>query len=102
VGSSVWQIFRGSGTVTLDDRVIEVSTGDLIAVPSWCALTIAAHTDLDLFTFNDAPLYEALNLARTEITERPRTADATTERPTTAGNSTDRPETAGNTGSSTS
>ncbi|WP_338896803.1 cupin domain-containing protein [Streptomyces sp. TG1A-60] len=68
VGSSVWQVFRGSGTVTLDDRVIEVSAGDLIAVPSWCALTIAAHTRLDLFTFNDAPLYEALNLARTETT----------------------------------
>lgn len=68
VGSSVWQVFRGSGTVTLDDRVIEVSEGDLIAVPSWCALTIAAHTRLDLFTFNDAPLYEALNLARTETT----------------------------------
>jgi gentisate 1,2-dioxygenase len=68
VGSSAWQVFRGSGTVTLEDREIEVSHGDLIAVPSWCALTLAADTRLDLFTFNDAPLYEALNLARTETT----------------------------------
>ncbi|MFF4508793.1 cupin domain-containing protein [Streptomyces sp. NPDC001401] len=68
VGSSVWQVFRGSGTVTLDGQVTEVSEGDLIAVPSWCALTIAADTRLDLFTFNDAPLYEALNLHRTETT----------------------------------
>lgn len=68
VGSAVWQVFRGSGTVTLDDRVTEVSDGDLIAVPSWCALTIAAHTRLDLFTFSDAPVYEALGLARTETT----------------------------------
>lgn len=73
VGSSVWQVFRGSGTVTLDDRVIEVADGDLIAVPSWCALTIAADTRLDLFTFNDAPVYEALDLARTETLTRTET-----------------------------
>lgn len=71
VGSSVWQVFRGRGTVSLDGRDIEVAEGDLIAVPSWCPLGIEAGTDLDLFTFNDAPVYEALDLARTDCTGGP-------------------------------
>jgi gentisate 1,2-dioxygenase len=67
VGSSVWQVFRGSGEIQLGDRRLDIIEGDLIAVPSWCPVRLEADTELDLFTFNDAPLYEALHLARTEI-----------------------------------
>jgi gentisate 1,2-dioxygenase len=67
VGSAVWQVFAGSGVVTLGDRRVEVEAGDLVAVPSWCPISIEARAALDLFTFNDAPLYEALNLFRTEV-----------------------------------
>jgi gentisate 1,2-dioxygenase len=66
VGSSVWQVFDGEGTVLLGDRRIEIATGDLVAVPSWQPLSFLAHTELTLFTFSDAPIYEALRLARTE------------------------------------
>jgi gentisate 1,2-dioxygenase len=71
VGSAVWQVFHGTGTVYLGDRRIDVADGDLFAVPSWCPLRIDAHTPLDLFTFSDAPVYEALNLARTDVSRSP-------------------------------
>jgi gentisate 1,2-dioxygenase len=63
VGSSVWQVFSGSGSVDLDGRSFDIGYGDVISVPSWCPLRINASTPLDLFTFSDAPVYEALGLA---------------------------------------
>lgn len=65
VGSSVWQVFEGSGTFYVADQSFEVATGDIVAVPSWQELTINATTSLDLFRFGDDPVYEALGLART-------------------------------------
>jgi len=65
-GSAVWQVFAGSGVAELGDTHIELAAGDLVAVPSWCPLRLRAHTGLDLFTFSDAPVYEALGLHRTE------------------------------------
>jgi len=59
--SSVWQVFDGRGTVTLDEH------GDVFAVPSWCELALHADTGLDLFTFSDAPVVEKLSLLRTEV-----------------------------------
>jgi gentisate 1,2-dioxygenase len=67
VGSSVWQVFSGTGTVRIGDKAVTVTTGDLVAVPSWQPFSFSADTDLDLFTFSDAPVYEALNLYRTRI-----------------------------------
>lgn len=67
VGSAVWQVFAGEGAFVLDGERVEVSTGDLVAVPSWRAVTIEATTQLDAFVFSDAPLYEALNLARSAV-----------------------------------
>ncbi len=66
VGSSVWQVFSGTGTFELEGDMHEVERGDVIAVPSWCRVAITATADLDLFAFGDAPVYEALGLARTE------------------------------------
>jgi gentisate 1,2-dioxygenase len=64
VGSSVWQVFAGTGTVTIGEQRYDVGPGDLFAVPSWVPLTIEARADLDLFRFGDDPVYEALGLAR--------------------------------------
>ena len=64
VGSQVWQVFTGEGTITVGDRPIDVGYGDVVTVPSWCPVRITARTELDLFVFSDAPVYEALNLAR--------------------------------------
>jgi gentisate 1,2-dioxygenase len=72
-GSSVYQVFDGSGTVTAGDRTWSVTRGDLFVVPSWepfSARSEASASDsdsgaLDLFRFSDAPVFEALQLART-------------------------------------
>jgi gentisate 1,2-dioxygenase len=65
--SSVWQVFDGRGTVTLDGDANELGHGDVVAVPSWCELSLHADTDLDLFTFSDAPVFEKLSLLRTQV-----------------------------------
>jgi gentisate 1,2-dioxygenase len=65
VGSSVWQVFEGEGSFELDGRPVDVRRGDVVAVPSWCPVRVRAATALDLFTFSDAPVVEALGLART-------------------------------------
>jgi gentisate 1,2-dioxygenase len=64
VGSSVWQVFDGDGRVRVGDQEWEVGRGDLVAVPSWQPLSIAAHSVLDLFRFSDAPIMESLHADR--------------------------------------
>ncbi|MFI6927920.1 cupin domain-containing protein [Nonomuraea spiralis] len=72
-GSSVYQVFDGSGSVTVGDRTWTVTRGDLFSVPSWqpfSARSEAGSTDsdsgaLDLFRFSDSPVFEALRLNRT-------------------------------------
>ncbi|GAA1025393.1 MULTISPECIES: cupin domain-containing protein [Amycolatopsis] len=73
-GSSVCQVFDGSGTVTVGDTSWAVARGDLFVVPSWQPFSVkseAGATDsdsgaLDLFRFSDAPVFEALHLNRQE------------------------------------
>jgi gentisate 1,2-dioxygenase len=73
-GSSVYQVFDGSGTVTVGDTTWTVTRGDLFVVPSWQPVSFvseAGSTDsdsgaLDLFQFGDAPVFEKLNLYRSQ------------------------------------
>ncbi|UUW90372.1 cupin domain-containing protein [Pimelobacter simplex] len=73
-GSSVYQVFDGSGTVTVGDATWTVTRGDLFVVPSWLPFSArseagASDSDsgaLDLFRFSDAPVFEALRLHRTQ------------------------------------
>ncbi|HET7352089.1 MAG TPA: cupin domain-containing protein [Marmoricola sp.] len=75
VGSSVFQVFDGSGTVTVGDRQWSVTRGDLFVVPSWQPLSIrseAGSSDsdsgaLDLFRFSDTPVFEALHQHRVQV-----------------------------------
>lgn len=77
IGSSVFQVFDGSGTVTVGDKSWSVTRGDVFVVPSWepfSAKSEAGTTDsdagaLDLFRFSDAPVLEALHLDRREIAQ---------------------------------
>ncbi len=66
VGSSVWQVFSGTGTVDIGSARYDVEKGDLFAVPSWVPVSIEAKSDLDAFRFSDEPVYEALGLYRVE------------------------------------
>jgi gentisate 1,2-dioxygenase len=69
VGSSVYQVFDGHGTVTVGERTWSVERGDLFVVPSWVAFAAkaSAESSLDLFRFGDAPIYEALHAHRVEV-----------------------------------
>jgi gentisate 1,2-dioxygenase len=53
VGSSVWQVFDGTGAVRVGEHEWRVGRGDLVAVPSWAPLTVTADTRLALFRFSD-------------------------------------------------
>jgi gentisate 1,2-dioxygenase len=64
--SSVGQIFQGVGTVEVGDQTYAVAAGDVIAVPPWGGFAVSAEQTLDLFVFSDAPVFEKLNLLRTE------------------------------------
>jgi gentisate 1,2-dioxygenase len=75
VGSSVYQVFDGSGTVTIGEQTWTVKRGDMFVVPSWVpfsARSEASPSDsdssaLDLFRFSDAPIFEALHAQRVQI-----------------------------------
>ncbi|WP_439361572.1 cupin domain-containing protein [Bradyrhizobium sp. DASA03007] len=67
VGSSVFQVFEGSGTVSLNGTTTKLEKGDLFVVPSWVGWTLEAETQFDLFRFSDAPIMERLHFARTQI-----------------------------------
>jgi gentisate 1,2-dioxygenase len=66
-GSAVWQVFTGTGIVSIGHERYEVGTGDLFAVPSWAPMRIESADGLDAFRFSDDPVFEALGLARKEI-----------------------------------
>jgi acylpyruvate hydrolase len=65
-GSSVYQVFDGSATVTVGDRTWSVSRGDLFVVPSWQPFSARSEPGLsdsdsgalDLFRFSDSPIFE--------------------------------------------
>jgi gentisate 1,2-dioxygenase len=79
VGSSVYQVFDGSGTVTVGESSWSVLRGDMFVVPSWLdfsARSEASPSDsdsgaLDLFRFSDTPILEALNAFRVQVQGQP-------------------------------
>lgn len=69
VGSTVFQVFDGAGTIDLDGTEHRVGIGDLIVVPSWVPWSVSSDDGLDLFAFSDAPIVERLHFARTHFPE---------------------------------
>jgi gentisate 1,2-dioxygenase len=65
IGSTVYQVFDGTGQFHLGDTTHTVEKGDLIVVPSWVDWSVLADTELDLFSFSDAPIIERLGFERT-------------------------------------
>jgi len=71
VGSAVWQVFEGSGTVVLGDTETRLETGDLFVVPSWVPWSLHADSQFDLFRFTDGPIMDRLNFSRTFVPSAP-------------------------------
>ena len=63
-GGRVGCVLGGTGTAAVGTSSFGLSPGDIIAVPSWCPLSIAADSELDVFFTSDAPVLEALGLYR--------------------------------------
>lgn len=72
VGSSVFQVFDGVGTVVLAGIEHALERGDLFVVPSWIPWSLQAEHQFDLFCFSDAPIVEKLAFSRTSIEETSR------------------------------
>ena len=70
VGSSVFQVFQGTGSVKLAGKRYTLRKGDIFVVPSWIEWSLEAISEFDLFHFSDAPIMEKLNFARHEITTK--------------------------------
>ncbi|UBU10233.1 cupin domain-containing protein [Nonomuraea gerenzanensis] len=74
-GSSVYQVFDGSGRVTVGGTSWSVTRGDLFVVPSWQPFSAKSESSasdsdsgaLDLFRFSDGPVFEALHLDRVAV-----------------------------------
>ena len=75
VGSSVYQVFDGTGVVSVGTQEWTVTRGDLFVVPSWQPFSVrseAGSSDsdsgaLDLFRFSDTPIFEALHQYRVQV-----------------------------------
>ena len=65
-GGRVGCVLHGSGLVTIGDQQFGVAPGDILAIPSWQALTVTAEKQIDLFITSDAPALTALGLYREE------------------------------------
>lgn len=72
VGSSVWQVFEGTGTVVMDGVRRDLVKGDLFVLPSWTAWSLEAVDEFDLFRFSDAPIVERLQFQRTYLPDQDR------------------------------
>jgi gentisate 1,2-dioxygenase len=70
VGSTVYQVFEGRGTVLLGGKAHPLAKGDIFVVPSWVTCSLRAETTFDLFAFSDAPIIERLGFKRTLIEDR--------------------------------
>jgi len=70
VGSSVWQVFAGSGSVLVSGTEHGLERGDLFVVPSWAEYGLTAGEGMDLFRFSDAPIFEALGQYRAQAGRR--------------------------------
>jgi gentisate 1,2-dioxygenase len=67
VGSTVFQVFEGSGSVVIDGTENQLEIGDMFVIPSWVPWSLQADTQFDLFRFSDAPIMERLHFNRTYI-----------------------------------
>ncbi|MCZ2104762.1 MAG: cupin domain-containing protein [Comamonadaceae bacterium] len=70
VGSSVYQVFDGQGSVQVGAERWQVEKGDMFVVPSWQPFTARCGADapaLDLFRFSDTPIFEAVHAYRVQL-----------------------------------
>ena len=65
----MYQVFDGTGMITVGENRWRVGRGDMFVVPSWVPFAAKASnaSNLDLFRFGDAPIFEALHAHRVQV-----------------------------------
>jgi gentisate 1,2-dioxygenase len=53
--------------VALNSQQRNLHRGDVIVVPAWTEFALQASSQLDVFTFSVAPVFEKLGLLHSEI-----------------------------------
>jgi gentisate 1,2-dioxygenase len=64
--STVYVCLEGGGRAIVGDQPFEFGERDVVVVPSWQPLTLAAAEDTVLFSFSDRPVQQVLGLWREE------------------------------------
>jgi gentisate 1,2-dioxygenase len=77
VGSTVFVVFRGSGTTVIEGEAFEWGPGDVFAAPSWAAVDHRADEPADLFAITDRPVLQQLRLYREQELEEPQEVTST-------------------------
>ena len=67
IGSSVFQVFDGAGSVVFNGQRHDINIGDIFVVPSWIEWTVTTESGVDLFHFSDAPIMEKLSFNRSDV-----------------------------------
>jgi gentisate 1,2-dioxygenase len=67
VGSSVFQVFDGAGSVVFNGQRHDINIGDIFVVPSWIEWTVTTEIGVDLFHFSDAPIMEKLSFNHRDV-----------------------------------
>lgn len=62
--ASIYVVVEGSGTAWIDDQPMPLQPRDIVVIPSWAGLRIAAEDPLVLFSYSDRACQEKLNLYR--------------------------------------
>jgi len=62
VGSSIFVVFSGACSITLEGEHIDLIAGDMVAIASWADWSFSADERCDLFRVSDAPVIEAFGL----------------------------------------
>lgn len=77
VGSSVFVVYRGSGSSVVNGQRFEWEPGDMFVAPSWAVHDHEASEPSDLFAISDSPIMKALALYREEELPEPQPVTST-------------------------
>lgn len=63
---TIFVVVEGTGTITIDDQVIELGPKNIVVVPSWKKVAFKANNELILFGYSDKACQEKLGLYKEE------------------------------------
>ena len=62
--ATVFSLVEGTASVNVGNERFDLARRDLFVLPSWCSITLAAHSDTILFSYSDRAAQEKLDIYR--------------------------------------